>query len=75
MMINKNKMSKLDRIEALEEQASCAAMGHEVSIVAINTTWGRRRFECLHCGVSYWRYDCELTKKEKALLAAFNMKG
>ena len=59
-------MSQLkDRIEKLELQVECAAKGHVMTMSQIRA--GQRRFECVVCGVNYWRDIDELTTKEQAL--------
>ena len=68
-------MSKLSRIERLEEQISCGAGGHRITLAGDSVwhpdeTW----FKCTLCDLKYRKMPNNLTKKEKALLNAFDMK-
>ena len=66
-------MSNKSRFERLELQMDCTAKGHKLSI-SDNGHLGVC-FECIHCGVWYWRKKGQFTKKEQALLTAFDLKG
>lgn len=62
-----------DRIEELELQVECAAKGHVMTMSQMRA--GERRFECIVCGVNYWRAIDDLTYKEQALRDATEMPG
>ncbi len=64
-------------ITTLKAQISCAAGGHSTSVHSSATVmFGKRvvRFFCSNCNLDFQKEVKDLTKKEKALLDAFDMK-
>ena len=71
----------LDDIFRLKNQVACSIKGHKITL---SRTWIEPgtaaepcrtiEFECSLCRLSYFALETDLTKKEKALLDAFDMK-
>ena len=75
----KDEIRLLQRsISELKEQIGCGSSGHQLTIAKSYFWQGTKLrmigFECIGCGFHYGKDIEDLTKKEKALLDAFDMK-